>query len=147
MKCSVPGPRARIFGFVAVCLTSGIVVAMGSDFKQSSCVTSQEGKYVSITLSDGVREKVVNFVSDGITYWSQPPGGSSAGDYEDVSQIVYEGEDNSSGMLSIEFTDASRKPKLIGVIDSECWHDVMRLMKSNAGASHIQLEERARQFK
>lgn len=142
-------PRVRLYSFlaVAICLLAGVVIAMGSDFEETKCVVSREGGYVSITLSDGVREKAVNFVSDGITYWSQLPGGSSAEGYEGVSKLVYEVEGSAlSGTLSIEFKDATREPNIVGKVENECWQGLTQLMNKKSDTSHIQLEERARRL-
>ena len=114
---------------------------MASEYQQTNCKASIDGQYVSVEFKKGSEEKNVNFVTDGITYWSDSINANAAEGYGGIGKIIFRSaSDTRRGILQFRYLDGTRGIEQIGRIDLECWREIGALLKSNPRASHIELQ-------
>lgn len=127
--------------WVGVVLLSMALAQRGvaSEFEQVNCKPSIDGQYVSVEFANGPRRKSVNFVSDGITYWSDRIGETWASDYEDITGVLFSTVPGArNGVLQVRYRDQKRGVEVVGKVKLACWREIRALLKILPPASHIE---------
>lgn len=133
---------------IGALITVGLLISstrstiLGDSFEQTECQVDVEGEYVAVLLSDGVEEKATNFVSNGISFWSQRIGGNWGVPYQNVSRVFLSRyADAQIGELYVDFGNSGGNPELVGSITVECWESIERFIKGNPDSATVRIEE------
>jgi len=113
------------------------VMANALEYRQTSCKYNQVDKYISIKLSNGLTEKRVRFVTDGIIFDSSTIGMTFAKDYPDIAVISFKKTESELGFLSVEFIGQDSEREDVGIIDVNCLNDLKSFLKGNSESSGI----------
>ena len=134
--------RPAIFGAILVLSFTGLVVMANTlSYKQTSCKYSAEDKYIWIKFDNGVQEKGISFVSDGVIFDSSIVGMTYAKDYPDIIGVIYGKGEKGLGLLSIDLieNDGPVERENIGSIDEQCWNNLKSLLSNNPVSNHIKI--------
>ena len=110
-------------------------------FKQTDCTYNPEDRYIWVELSNGVNEKGVSFVSDGVIFDSDVFGMSTTANYDEVMRVVYGEGELGYGQLTVELKLEGNmlKKKDIGLVEQQCWIDMKKLLAANPLSQHIEM--------
>ena len=120
--------------------TGLIVMANALSYKQTSCEYAPDDKYIWIEFDNGVQEKGIRFVSDGVIFDSSIIGMTYAKDYPDITSVAYGKGKDGMGLLSVEFTeDGQLEREEVGNIDEQCWKNLKALLAANPLSRQIKI--------
>lgn len=69
--------------------TGLVVMANALSYKQTGCEYTPDDRYIWIEFDNGVQEKGISFVSDGVKFYSAIPGMTYAKDYPEITKVTY----------------------------------------------------------
>lgn len=123
-------------------LTGLMVMASSLSYKQTSCEYRPNDRYIWIKFDNGVQEKGISFVSDGVKFYSAIPGMTYAKDYPDITKVTYGERKSGLGFLSVEFTeDGQLEHEEVGDIDEQCWRNLKTLLAANHLSRQIKMQQ------
>ncbi|MDP5211119.1 hypothetical protein [Microbulbifer sp. 2205BS26-8] len=126
--------------FLVLSFAGLMVVANTLSYKQTSCKYRPESKYIWIKFDNGVQEKGVRFVSDGVIFDSSIIGRTYAKDYPDITRVAYGKGKGGLGLLTVEFMEGGQlEREKVGNIDEQCWKNLKTLLAANPLSRKIEI--------
>ncbi len=123
--------KTRKIGVIVLTITIGLAVMANTvKFKQTGCNYNPLDNYLSLKLSNGVSEKRVRFVDDGIIFDSTTIGMTYAKDYQDITSVTFKNEDKTTAYLVIEFKGGKKED--VGIIEHTCLVSLETFLKKNS---------------
>lgn len=128
-------------GIILVLVFTGLMVMTNAlSYKQTSYEYKPADKYIWIELDNGVQEKGISFVSDGVKFYSAIPSKTYAKDYPDITQVTFGKGKDGLGLLSVEFIeDEQLEREEVGKIDEQCWENLKTILAANPLSRQIKI--------